>query len=368
MIDTTEKLLPISIAITKAERKQAYQFAEKQNTPAKAEQVYRNTLAVLVTQRYLQLLGITTTTENSNSWHPLNRLLENVADLYIPHLQGILECRPVHEGDSKCIIPEEVWEERLGYIVVQLDYPYKEGQILGFVESVSVPELPLSYLQSLDNLTNKFLEQTPEDAVSLRQWLRETFEPDWQPQLDLLGTMGAMVWRSASVARSDNSVRQQIERLYRQNSGGKIEPLPDDTSDQEVLANLIQTTQSDNLRWQFAELLWEINPNHPVCPIMTAKDLGIYLQGHRVALAIGVLPKQDGSLLIMTRVYPLGKPSHLPSGLILSGLEGNGNKFFEVEAREQDNYIQFKFTADVGDHFILCVVLNDASFVESFVV
>ncbi len=368
MIDTTEKLLPISITITKAERKQAYQFAEEQNTPAKAEQVYRNTLAVLVTQRYLQLLGITTTTETSNSWNTLNRLLENVADLYIPQLQGILECRPVHGNDSKCSIPEEVWEERLGYIVVQLDHPYQEAQILGFVETVSVSELPLSYLQSLDNLTNKFLEQTPEDAVSLRQWLQERFESDWQPTSDLLGTMGAMVWRSASVARSNNSVRQQIEKLYRQSNGGKIQPFPDNTSDQEVLANLIKTTQSDNLRWQFAELLWEINPNHPDCPTMTAKDLGIYLQGYRVALAIGVLPKQDGSLLIMTRVYPLGKLSHLPLGLMLSGLEENGNKFFEVEAREQDNYIQFKFTANAGDHFMLCVVLNDTSFVESFMV
>ncbi len=101
---------------------------------------------------------------------------------------------------------------------------------------------------------------------------------------------------------------------------------------------------------------------------MTAKDVGVYLMGHRVALAIGVLPKPDHSLLMLTRVYPLGEHTHLPPGLTLTGLDDTGAPFFEVASRQQDNYIQFKFVADDGDRFSLQLTLDQATFVESFVV
>lgn len=50
MIDTVAKFMPITILITATDRKQAYQFAQQQPTQERSEQVYRNTLAVLVTQ------------------------------------------------------------------------------------------------------------------------------------------------------------------------------------------------------------------------------------------------------------------------------------------------------------------------------
>jgi hypothetical protein len=54
--------------------------------------------------------------------------------------------------------------------------------------------------------------------------------------------------------------------------------------------------------------------------------------------------------------------------LQLIGLDEAGNCFSEVQAREQDNYIQFKFTADLGDRFSVTIALDDASITESFVI
>ncbi|MBW4613848.1 MAG: DUF1822 family protein [Desmonostoc vinosum HA7617-LM4] len=371
MIDTVTKFMPIAIPITATDRKQAYQFAQQQPTPKRSQQVYRNTLAVLVTQRYLQLLGVHTDLEASHSWNPLERLLENIADLYIPSLQGFLECRSLRQSDRKCKIPQQVWSERIGYVMIQLDEPYQEGQVLGFVESISVPELPRSYFQPLDILLDRLtLERSPQPIVQLNQWRQRIFEPDWQPPQDLLSTLRAAILQFYELQpqRGDEPIRQRVEQLYRRQSAESVQPIPVNLNLQETLVKLIQTTQDDEIRWQSAELLWELNPQHVACPVISAKDLGIYLTGHPIVLMIGILPKSDSKMLILSRVYSLKQLSHLPSGLKLIGLDERGNPFFEVESRQQDHYMQFKFTADGGDRFSIRVVLNDASFSESFVV
>lgn len=84
---------------------------------------------------------------------------------------------------------------------------------------------------------------------------------------------------------------------------------------------------------------------------------------------VGILPKSDGKMLILLRVYPQGQLSHLPLGLNLIVVDETGNPLFEeVKSRQQDHYMQFKFTADGGDRFSARVVLDDASFTESFIV
>ncbi|MEA5580765.1 DUF1822 family protein [Nodularia harveyana UHCC-0300] len=367
MINFAQQSTAIPIAIEPDDRQQAFEFAQEQPTTSKADQVYRNTLAILVTRRYLQLLGIETSTDISHSWHPLNRVIENVADLYVPCLQNSLECRPIAGGDRQCLVPEEVQTDRLGYVFVQLDPPYQMGYLVGFVESVSVSELPLSYLRSLDELIGLFLDSSPE-PVSLGQWLNNLFQPSWQPPSELLETMSQTIFQTTSLVRREDTLRKRIENLYRQQYPQQANTLPNTVNDSETLVNLIENTADDNIRWQLAELLWEINPTHPACPVITAKDLGLYLTGHNLALAIGILPKPDHTQLLLARVYPLGDSHHLPPGLKLTGSTEQGNPFFEIIARQQDNYIQFKFTAETGDRFRLQVTLDGATFTECFVV
>lgn len=141
----------IILPIPQRNRRLAQRFAQHQPTDEKAEQVFNNTLAVLVVYDFLQLLGIETDLLNSDSWNSVVRLVANRADLLIPHL-GKLECRAVKMGSKTCPIPMEVWSGRIGYVIVELDEQFKEGKLLGFIEQVKGTEIPLCQLQPLDAL------------------------------------------------------------------------------------------------------------------------------------------------------------------------------------------------------------------------
>jgi hypothetical protein len=366
--DILEELMAIAIPITATDRSQAQTFAEQQPTQVRAEQVYRNTIAVLVTHRCLQLLGIKSDLERSNSWNPLNRLVEDVADLYIPEVEGHLECRPIRLGDSQCFIPEDVRSDRLGYVVVQLDDADREGQVLGFVASASTTELLLSDLQPLDALIDRLCPI----PTHLGEWLKQKFDSGWEPCDHLLRPQKQSILSSALRSRLRNKqdeIKRRVEQLHlkQANRGLPSKPIPS-IEPEAALIQMIQSTQDDEIRWQAAELLWQLNSQHPACPVVSAKDLGIYLQGCQVALVVGVLPKADETRLILLRLYPIDPELRLPPGLKLIGLDETGNQVFQVESRQQDDCIQFKITADEGDRFNVRVVLNDASFTESFVV
>ncbi|NJL57221.1 DUF1822 family protein [bacterium] len=279
----------------------------------------------------------------------------------------------MHQSSQKCEIPEEVWADRIGYVVIQIDAPYQKGYILGFVESVSVPELPLSYLQPFNRLIERFLERSSQPTVQLKQWLQRMFEPDWQPSEDILNAIKGSASRFSQLQpyRTDaslNSVQRRIEQLYRHRFPSQEQSVSIPLNLQEALIQLIQTTQNDEIRWQSAELLWELDPHHPNCPVISARDLGFYLVGYSIALMVGILPKSEDKMLVLLRVYPLGKLAHLPAKLKFTGLDDAGNPFFEVESRQQDDYIQFKFTGDVGDRFSICISLHEVNFTESFVI
>ena len=316
MLDTPDAPLPITLPISESDRHHAHDFANQQPNRTKAEQVYRNTLAVLATQTYLQLLGIETTPETSRCWHPLHRVLDNVADLVIPAFAEApdapahhLDCRSVQAGDRTCVIPESVWTSEpemehsnlMGHVIVQLDDPYHTAHILGFAPPVSTSIFPLTQLQPLANLVDAFLapipypETEPEPivaSISLHQWLTGKITQDWQTLTQDLAEQWSMLQGSTLVPAMGmrsvatpipDRIRQRIEELYRQEFNDTRSP----QNPTDALIKLVQTTQSDETRWQAAELLWSIQPNHPQSPVMTLKDLGIYLHQQTIALMVG---------------------------------------------------------------------------------
>jgi hypothetical protein len=377
MINTlNDSLITISIPVTASDRQRIELLARSQTTPEKKDRVYRNALAVLVTHRYLQLLAIASDLEASDSWNPASQHPGNIADLYISEKNERLECRCIKSTDTKCFIPEEVWGDRLGYVVVQLDEPYLEGIVLGFVPQVSVTELPLSYLQPLDALIDCLIPEPTPIWQSLSQWLKGIFEPDWEPLAELIrpAKMPVVLFSSRSPLNPETinkNIRDLVKQLYINQANENLSQSVLDllARDPEfALVQLIQTTQNDEIRWQAAELLAEINPEHPAGAVRNAKDLGMYLAGHTVALMVGVLPKPDGKMLILARVYPVQQKPHLPTGLQLAGIDDAGNSFFEIQARLRDDSIQFKFTADPGDRFTLRVSLDNTAISENFIV
>ncbi len=142
----------------------AWQFASAHNHPQKVEQIYLNTLAVLAVQDYLQILDIETDLTECDSCNHVIRMFEDVADLYITGL-GKVECRPIISANQQaengnktsgdlpesCPIPIEAMEQRIGYIVVEIDEDQKEARLLGFSPIAETAELVLSDLGSLDD-------------------------------------------------------------------------------------------------------------------------------------------------------------------------------------------------------------------------
>jgi hypothetical protein len=113
------------------------------------------------------------------------QMLMDVADLVVRN-RGKLECRPVLPDAEVVGIPAEVWEERIGYVVVQLNESLREATVMGFVEKVAKSELPLSQLRSLEELPRYLNKIKP--LVNLSQWFENIFEVGWQAVETLLGT------------------------------------------------------------------------------------------------------------------------------------------------------------------------------------
>jgi hypothetical protein len=347
MMRNLSESLTFTVPLSSSAHHLAEQFRRQQSNQKKAKQVYLNTLAVSAVNFYLRCMGIETNWEASQSRNPVMLSILDVADLEILNL-GKLECRPVLPQDKVVHIPLEVWSDRIGYVAVQFDQSLKQATLLGFSETAGTGELPISDLRSLEDLLEHLrqLEQ-PEQVLSrvnLSQWFENVFEAGWRTIDDVFVTRGVSL-----VPEFRGTTRFR----------GKT---------QEELIEILYTTQDEETRWQVAESLWQLDPNNRVSGVRRVADLGMQLAGHAVALMVAVLPKPDQSMAILLRVYPMGSKLHLPPGLQLIGLDEAGNSFSEVQAREQDNYIQFKFTAELGDRFSLRVALDDASITESFVI
>lgn len=376
--DTEQKY--ISISIPAKFRDTALKFAQEQPNQQKAKLVYLNTLAVQVVDSYLKMLDIPTNIEASYSWDSWGRILADTADLLLPEI-GHLECRYIRTGDLSCCVPPEVWENRFGYLFVEINKSCTEAKLLGFLPQVNSQEVNLKQLQNL----NDFIEYYHQSSlVKLRQWLEGLYTSKWQNLEEFkLQKNPQLVFRSTKIRGleidTSQKVLQTIKQLYSLERLAEILPSklfdninisPDsDEALTETITYLLQTASDEEMRWTLAEILWEIAPQHPVISARRIMDLGMQLGGNAVALMVALLSTQTQSFSVLLRVYPMGSKTYLPTGLKLLGLYENGQPFLEAEARaEKDNYIQLKFCAELGEKFQIRVKIGDVSITEKFII
>jgi hypothetical protein len=178
----------------------ARQLAAVQSTVQKGKRVYLNALAVYAVYSYLKWLQIETDWEGSDSFNPAKTALANVADLVIPGI-GSLECRPVLPGETTILLPEEVIENRIGYVGVQFSDRLDSVQLLGFVPSLdsSNPpqQLAVAELMPIDALIEQITRL--EEALAFL----ETDDPV------------AVQVRSQIETQSQSNIVAQFERIYR---------------------------------------------------------------------------------------------------------------------------------------------------------
>ncbi|MBH8565578.1 DUF1822 family protein [Nostoc sp. CENA67] len=322
MINTTYKLddSAITLPISQAARTTAQQFASQQPTAEKAQQVQMNTLAVSVVNDYLQMMEIPTDLRASDSWNSVMRLTANVADLQMPSV-GRLECRPVRLHEQTCLVPPETWEERVGYVVVQIDESLQEAKLLGFIKNVTTETLPLSQLQPPEALIDRLGElrtSTFDTLVNLSQWFTNQCQAGWQTVESLLNSLEA---RPAYAFRSAVTF-------------------------EETSYNQAQTIT------RRAKLI----------------DLGIKIADQPVMLVVEISPEANQQTSIRLQLHSTGNQIYLPTGVKITVLDGTGTVFLEAQARSADNYIQLQFKGEIQEQFSVQVSLDDMSITENFII
>lgn len=319
----------VRLPITPADKAIADRFSRQQPNPVKAEQVYRNTLAILVVKNYLEMLGIATDLEHSYSWNPVVRLAADVADLQVVD-RGALECRPIQPGAAICSVPYEVWDDRIGYVVVEVaDQATNptEARILGFTPTVTSTEVAIATLKPLEDLLEHLapLENrvstvtTPSNEyqrslVNLSEWLQGTITEGWRSLQSLLNPeFPEFAFRSRRESGSPETDQQ-----YAGVRKGKV------------------------------------------------LNLGVQLAEQQVILVIEIKPAESDRFQILVQVHPASGTLYLPPNLRLLILDGQDQTFLEAQAREADSFIKLSFRGSVGEVFGVRVSLENAVITEYF--
>ncbi|MEQ8957853.1 MAG: DUF1822 family protein [Coleofasciculus sp. C2-GNP5-27] len=367
MLNETSLPMPI----TRHAIQTAEQFAAAIPHPEKAQQVYLNTLAVQAVHDYLELMGIDTNLQQSDSWNPVVRMCEDVADLMVTGL-GKLECRPVlsdmipdlnapiqSSAVPICPIPLEVQDERIGYVVVDIHQQTKKATLLGFTKTAGTGELFWHQLESVDALLDH-LETLAQPQVRLSQWLENVFETDWQD-----------VSRLETTTNPSASSQRRASRL---NLGQWFEQIFD--QGWQAIEQLLGADA--NLQPQFRGGLDSITPRGerglqllPEADVMRAKllDLALQLETQTVALLVALSREMDGRISLFVQVYPAMGELYLPPHLKLILQSAQEDVLQEVESRGQDVCTQLRpFKVEPGTHFSLKLTLGDVSITESFFV
>ncbi|MGB3513106.1 MAG: DUF1822 family protein [Microcoleaceae cyanobacterium] len=283
------------------------------------------------------------------------------------------------------------------YISIQVLVEEEEAILIGFIRhdklinqslqkneignyQLSLPELTSDSSHLILNL--KYLSpvaiKIPE-REKLTSWLKRILTESWQPVEEILGNRQPIIQMALSLDKTTKKISskvvknflKQFQMTHKQRDQTQTDLSQPELSDTEVnnaLVQILETTEDEETRWQIAELLWEIDPSHPATGVRRAMDLGMQLAGASVALIVAILPKPNQRFAILSRVYPLQDQRFLPANLKLIGLDEMGQSLFEIRARERDDCIQFKFTADPGDRFSLKVGLNSATVTKHFII
>lgn len=238
---------------------------------------------------------------------------------------GKLECRPFLAGTKEIYLPPEVTEDRIGYVLVQLNEDLSQAQLVGFlntINSLSSEEMLVADFQPVDSLLeclpSRIFEQAPgsnfgQEKASLSRWFQNIFEPGWQSTEAFFG-------------REQNNLASSFR----------------------------SSSQLDTTSVKRAKLI----------------NLGLQLASQSIALIVIVTKEaQQEEVTIRVQVHPGGGETYLPANIRLVLLLESGEILDEAKSRSLDNFIQLnRFEGVIGECFNILVASSEASVIESFVI
>lgn len=170
---------------------------------------------------------------------------------------------------------------------------------------------------------------------------------------------------------TQSEISRTVKNIYAsQNPAHKVDLPTHLDSPSRLLIYLMQHTVDETLRWKAVEYLWTIEPDNSKYWHRRIKDLGLAIEGYKLGLMIAVIPLPEKRYAVLTRVYSIGTEHCLPPNVKLNLLSEDGEQLYQVESRStvMDDYIQLYFTASIGDHFNICVSINDEMITEAFAI
>lgn len=327
--------------------------SQAQHQPThRAKQTYLNALAVYAVDYYLRCLGIETDPTQADWCDPVISKFMSIADLGLA-VGGKLECCVVLPGDQALEVSADAWEDRDGYMAVQLDTTLKMATLLGFTAQ-PVSQLPLTQLRSLAEFPSYLAEmQAVSSAIvspaiappeTLAETLAETATDHAMIPSDISGSViSGSVGNTKMAIRLRNWLEGTIEAGWQ-----SLEAVLGD----DRLPVPVRSGQPFAITVRQAKLL----------------DTGIDLGGHAVVLSLAITVNPDTSMNVLVQLYPQPGTARLPVNVRLVMLTETGEVVQQVWAREQDNYIQLKhFRGEAGDIFEIQVWLDDLCIAESFI-
>ncbi|NJP10084.1 MAG: DUF1822 family protein [Leptolyngbyaceae cyanobacterium RU_5_1] len=309
-------MFPFTVPLTAANHQTAEGFYLQHSDPEKAKQIYLNTLSVLAVNFYLTCLGIRTSVEHSQSWNPALQVLVDTADLWVEQV-GRIECRAVLADANVCVIPAQVWSDRMGYIVVQFNRDLTEATLLGFVRRVETERLPLETLQPIDqfpeylhSLATIAPAATLPAVTVLRHWLQNQVAAGWQA----LGTL--LEWQ-----------------------------------EQPALSFRAPTT------FQL--------PEQTTSGVKHGRFLAIGTPKVQVLFLIEITPRTASEYQIKIELYPAGADAYLPRSLQLAVLDEAGKTVLQAE-NSNSKGLEFQFAGEPEERFSVKISLQEDCMIEAF--
>ncbi len=383
----------VSLALT------AHQEAERQASQhrqrAKYWQVYYNVLARSAVDFYLQILGIQTNWEESESNDKIWRSLVNISDLIVVD-RGKIECIPVTASTDRIEISPEVIGDRIAYIFVELEASLREANIIGFLPEITRDKVCLENLESLENFSvylDKFrrvnapnivdldiqiIADTKTKITRLTEWLQKTFvgreEELWIPELESAfrrvnlpssisflpqasEALQQFLLNEIKICRNANSLLEYSQRLH------KISP-----QHPQVIVSLItiiETAMEETLKWNAALLLGEIDPQHLLRAICCFKIVSVSDCTLRLRLAI----RQDSTddYIILIGAYPVDSDRCLASHLQLQILDEFDNLII-LDRDTNKGYLQVQIDGKKQEQFSVTMTLGEWEIKEYFII
>jgi hypothetical protein len=302
----------LQVPLGKDAHRKAEEFAAEQDSVDKGKQVYLNTLAVYAINNYLKWLNIETALHQSDSWDSSIRTFFDIADLMLPAV-GKIECRPLLPGENAVVLPQEVTQERIGYVAVKFSKQLDFVEILGFACAKAIigqsEIIEINQFESIDILID--IINRRKNLNNLCQWLEGIFDGDWQsPELVLTGSFRGNKYRSAA------TVTRQ---------------------DKDYITNSISRAKVVNV-------------------------------GRRIVLLIELTPTNSAVFDIRLRVYPAENTVHLPRDLQLTIFDESGNICMETQSETADDWMQLEFDCQHEEKFSVELKLGETSISEEFIV